>query len=204
MSTTFFKIIFVITLTIGLVGQSNANFIVGENYSDNNNVKWEYVGSYDMFTGPDWKGNDGNRDTADDNATPYNGLEAAVASGVISSPLKDIAIAAFETTFNLSSISIGDEVVNHLSWYDGSETSISRFGEGITADGDGNDKYTNETFANGERDFSAWVNDRVYAKNTYVNYVFKKVFIRVSVSEPYTLAIFVLALCGLGARQIKL
>jgi hypothetical protein len=200
MSSKFLKIIFATVLSVGLVGQSNAGLIVGENYTDADNVLWAYVGQYDLISGPAWGGViSGDKF---DNATPYNGLEAAVAAGIISGPLEDIAISAFERLFqffDLPNINAGAQIVNHSAWYDGSQAAIAMFSENIIADGDGDGYYTQGTFPNGQTDRSAWVLDRGGNPGTYINYVFK----RVSVPEPSTFAIFTLALLGLGARQLK-
>jgi len=208
MSSKFLKIIFAAVISVGLVGQSNAGLILGENYTDNDNLIWKYVGSYDMATGPMWSGDDGlsnenpSADANEDNATPYNGLEAAIAAGVTTGPLEDIAIAAFEDDSFLNTISAGDQIVNHEAWYDGAGLSITIFDEDILADGNGDGLYTKGIFSNptgDTTDRSAWVNDRVFFSGDYVNYVFK----RVSVPEPGTFVIIALALCGLGARRFK-
>jgi len=197
MSSKFLKIIFAAVLSSCLFSQAHANLVVGTNYTDSDNLIWEYVGSYDMFDGPLWSGVSSSDPS--DNATPYNGLEAAIAAGVTSGPLADIAIAAFDINFDFDSISAGDQIVNHMAWYDGAGTAITMFDEDIIADGNGDGLYTQGIFSNGETDRSAWVDDRIFFSDEYVNYVFK----RVSVPEPTTLAIIVLALCGLGARRLK-
>ncbi|MBU3003892.1 PEP-CTERM sorting domain-containing protein [Paraglaciecola arctica] len=191
MSSKFLKVIFAVVLSIGMFGQANAGLIVGENYLDSDNLIWEYVGSYDMINGPSWPS---------DSPAPYNGLEAAIASGVTNLPLADIAIAAFDFDFDFDLVSTGDQLVNHMAWYDGAGVAISMYSEDILADGNGDGFYTQGVFANGQTDRSAWVNDRVFFAGDYVNHVFK----RVSVSEPATLAIFALAMIGLGGvRRLK-
>ena len=132
MSSKFLKIIFATVLSSSLFSQAHANLLVGENYTDSDSVIWEYVGNYDMFDGPLWNGVSPD---PSDNATPYNGLEAAIAAGVTSSPLADLAIAAFSINFDLDSVSSGDQIVNHMAWYDGAGTAITMFDEDITADG---------------------------------------------------------------------
>ena len=203
MSSKFLKVIFATVMSIGLIGQANAVLIVGDNYLDADNVMWEYVGNYDMYTGPVWYGaipdNDQVPGSDADNATPYNGLEAAVAAGVISGPLTDIAIASFGLNFDFNSISSGDQIVNHQAWYDGAGDAITMFDEDIVADGNDDGIYTRGVFTNGQTDRSAWVDDRVFFEGEYVNFVFK----RVSIPEPSTFAIFLLALCGLGVRLAK-
>ena len=200
MSSKFLKIIIATLLSVGLIGQASAALILGENYTDDNNVLWSYVGKYDLVKGPAWDGADSNIKTA--NATPYNGLEAAVAAGIVSGPLEDIAIAAFDRffqTFELPNVNAGDQIVTHTAWYDGSQSAIKMFAENIIADGDEDGFYTQGVFTNGSTDRSAWVLDRGGNEGQYMNYVFK----RVSVPEPSTFAIFVLALCGLAVRRRK-
>jgi hypothetical protein len=198
MSGRFFKIICAAVLSIGLVGQANAVLIVGKNYTDNDSVLWEYVGSYDMFTGPAWDGTDST--TTSDNATPYNGLEAAVAAGIASGSLANLAIAAFDQNFSFQSVMAGDEIVNHMAWYDGAVGAITMFSEDIVADGNADGKYTRDYSSGVQTDRSAWVDDRVAQSGVYVNYVFQRA---TEVPAPSTLVIFVLALCAIGARKFK-
>lgn len=198
MSGKFLNIIFATVLSIGLVGYANATLIAGENYTDSDSVLWVYVGSYDMFTGPAWDGEDST--TITDNATPYNGLEAAIAAGIVSGPLADLAIAAYDRNFSLTDVMAGDEIVNHMAWYDGASKAITMDSEDIVADGNADDKYTLGDFGAGQTDQSAWVNDRVATAGVYINYVFKRT---IEVPAPSTLAIFALAFCGLVARRLK-
>ena len=198
MSSKFMKIIFVAILINSLAGQANAALIEGEIYTNADGVLWEYVGSYDMFTGPAWDGTDNT--ITSDNATPYNGLEAAIAAGIASGSLANLAIAAFDLNFSLTGVMAGDEIVNHMAWYDGVGNAIAMFSEDIVADGNADGKYTQGDFGGGLTDRSAWVDDRVFFEGVNINYVFKRV---IEVPAPYSFVIFALALCALVARQIK-
>ena len=95
MGGKFLNIIYMTVLSIGLVGQANSALILGEIYIDADSVQWVYEGSYDMFTGPAWDGDD---------TKHYNGLEAAIAAEVVRGPLTDLAIAAFDRNFSLPNV----------------------------------------------------------------------------------------------------
>ncbi|GAC20947.1 PEP-CTERM sorting domain-containing protein [Paraglaciecola arctica] len=199
MSSKFLKVIFAAVMSIGLIGQVNASTIYyfedGQNYTDADGKLWEYLGAFDVSDGPLFS-------TA---PTPLNGLETAVHLGF--GDIEDLAISAFsfdvgnglltDSEFAIeqadaASVGISIFEVNFKSWYDGFGSSVSLFGQGIKADADNDGKYTFGT------DKSAFVHDRARS-GEYINYVFKTV----SVPEPSTFAIFLLALCGLGARLAK-
>jgi hypothetical protein len=209
MRNKFFKLILVAFLSSGLLGKANAAFIEGEIYKNDVGVEWRYVGSFDLADGIYW--NDANNDGFEgDRVTPLNGLDAAAS---IFGP-GDFAITSFasgtsEATFN--GISPGDNVVNHLAWYDGNITNISQLDEGILADTDNNGTYdTNLTPGDPTAgDVSAFVFDRGQsyatanpqnARYTYnINYVFEAV----EVPEPSMLGLFSLVLFGFSALRFK-
>jgi hypothetical protein len=205
MSGRFFKIICAAVLSIGLVGQANAvyipyepYFVIGENYTDADGKLWEYIDFFDLYDGPD-----GSSDPA-----LYNGLEAALELfGNTGDSLKDFALSAFnidtssigeitmEEIASLTSNDTGHADVNHKAWYDafGTNGGLVIKSESSVANVDGDpDKY------DVVGDISAYVKDRAIAEKN-LNYVFKAV----EVPEPSTLAIFALALLGLGARKFK-
>lgn len=208
MSGKFIKSILAIGLSMGLVGQSYgisiAYFEEGKNYTDANGKLWEYVGAFDVGAGPHYidVNNNGIEDAGDQFPTPLNGLQAAEFLGF--GNLDDLAISAFvfdvgngvvtseEFEFIESNFNIDIIEVNFTSWYDGFGAALRILDQAVLADKNGNGKYTFGT------DNSAYVKDRSDIGD-YTNYVFKSI----SVPESSTLAIFALALCGLGVRLVK-
>jgi hypothetical protein len=209
MSNKFFKVIYAIVLSIGLVGQANASVIYfeeGTNYSDFDGNFWEYIGFFDLSN---------LSQLAPDDQKPLTGLEAALALfPAAGDTVADFAISAFlidsiidNPTFNpsggvgaitaaeilLEMQNSGNDYadVTHSAWYDTYLGSLSIKSEDTPADVDGDSIYSNG-------DSSALVNDRSGAG--LLNYVFVKA---IDVPEPSTLAIFALALCALGARKFK-
>ena len=176
--------IFVLFSTIS----ANANLITGDIYLDGDGERWEYVTLFDLVgnnnpkgeASPNWR-----------NAKPVNGLEAA--AYFLDDNTNNLAISAFLPAFDMTSISAGDNVVNHLAWYDGSIAAVSRLSENVTADVNGDNLYDNTT------DVSAWIDDRAFSGD-YINYVFKRV---TDVPEPSSIAIFSLFLIGLSLRGFK-
>ena len=82
MSSKFLKVIFAFVLSAGLVSQANANLILGDVVADAAEVKWEYVGSFNLTDGPFW--NDANDcfnsqdpNCVDQFADALNGIQAA-------------------------------------------------------------------------------------------------------------------------------
>lgn len=166
----------------------HANLITGDVYLDAAGERWEYVTLFDLV------GNNNPKAESSPHwsiAKPVNGLEAA--AYFLDGNTSNYALSAFSSTFDMTTISTGANIVNHLAWYDGNLGAISRLAENIVADANGDNQYNNK------QDFSAWIDDRAVSGD-YINYVFKKV---ASVPEPSTLIIFALALCGLSARRFK-
>jgi hypothetical protein len=193
MSSKIINVVLVCLFTLCVAGKANAGLIVGELYEDSyeSGLFWEYVGNFDLASGPAW--NDANGDGIfGDNATPYNALEAAAI--IFKDDTSQFAISAFTSIRDYNLIKAGDAVVNHEAWYDGNVFSINIFDEDIVAD------ISNDGIYDPFSDFSAWINDRAVAGN-HINHVFKSV--TTSVPEPSTVAIFALALVGLTARRFK-
>jgi hypothetical protein len=200
MSGRFFKVICAAVMSVGLIGLATATpyFVSGDNYTDSANKEWEYLGFFDLNDGP----------SGLTDPVLYNGLEAALEIfGNTGDSLEDFALSAF----NIDTSSVGEitmeEIatlnsndpnhadVNYKAWYDtrGSSGGIAIKSESLVANLAGDpDKY------DADGDISAYVNDRaIEGKN--LNYVFKAI----EVPEPSTLAIFAIALLGLGYRKLK-
>jgi hypothetical protein len=203
MSNGLFKVILVAFLSIGLLGQANAGLTLGGIYEDSVGVEWKYVGSFDLAAGPKWNNADGLGNGK--LVTPLNGLE--VAANKFGLPLEDLALSALVMSqASFDSIQEGQDVVNHLAWYDGNIAAISRLPEDIDADIDNDGSYDRYDGALNSGDVSAYVDDRgvVFASGEdidgyNINYVFKAI----EVPEPSTLALFALILYGLGALRFK-
>ncbi|MGJ8679998.1 hypothetical protein [Paraglaciecola sp.] len=186
MNTKFLRVLFAAVLSMCFVGQSNATVI----YTDSAGVEWDYVGSFNLADGPSFDDADGSCDLPGANqqtcwgdyAKPLNGIQAA----------ELLFSTGHGEIFATSTV---NNSVNHLAFYDefgfNGQVAVEK-SESIVADLNGDGKYDNDG------DSSAYIKDR--AASDVVNYVFKRV---VDVPSPSTLAIFVLAICGLTVRRIK-
>ena len=211
MSIKFSTNVLAVLLSTCVLGQANADpiisepyFTVGNNYTDSAAIEWEYLGFFDLAAGPDARDNSG----VSLDVPLYNGLEAAfLLFNKTGDTLQNFALSAFGADANVDGVMTAAEIadsikfdkshadVNHSSWYDSFDDNpgVNVAGESINADNAGlSGKY------DAVLDISAYVNDRAVADKN-LNYVFKAV----DVPEPSTLAIFALALCGLGVRRFK-
>jgi len=190
MNTKFFKI----ALTaIVLLSSSIANagiLTVGDIVSDSDGVNWEYVGYYDMASGPIF--NDVNDDGVfDDYAPIYTGISAAEENFGILGLNEYYAISTVETE------------VDHRAWYDRYLNGYVTETENFISDINNDDIYSQ--FG----DSSAWVRDRALVDplalllglqpENRTNFVFKSV----NVPEPSSIAIFSLALLAFSRRLLK-
>lgn len=178
-------------LPIVSFGQANAELIVGDFYVDANdsNVFWEYVGFYDLTNGPDFS----------ENPTAYNGIDAAnLLFGPISQD-REYATTAVVDNFNFSTGILSSNIdnpesflVSHNAYYDSFNSGIDVRPEDISASND------NDLLYNTSGDLSTFVNDRS-SSGQFINLVFKSV----NISEPQTLAIFMLMFFAFYNRRSK-
>lgn len=160
---------------------ANAGILtVGDIVSDASGENWQYVGLYDMASGPLYY--DANGDGVEDDPAPiYTGISAAEANFGILGLNEYYAISTLENE------------VNHLAWYDSFGSFYETKGEDYNADA-GNDGLYSQL-----GDSSAWVQDKAEFGDTQINYVFKSV----GVPEPSSIAIFSLALLAFSRRLLK-
>ena len=168
-----------------LSSKASAGLIVGGLYNDESGITWQYMGAFDLTDGDRWNNANGD-DTYGDNATPYNGIEAASLLFGVLDALSEYALSS--TIFQESE----KYTVNHKAWYDGYATYIQEKSESFTADNN------NDGLYNTAGDFSAYIRDRGIA-GEHINHVFKTA----TVPEPATFAIFAFALFGLTAQRFK-
>lgn len=177
MNIKFIKIAFGI-LAMLFTSLSNAGLLApGDIISDSDGVNWQYVGEFDMASGPLYY--DANGDGIEDDPAPiYSGITAAEANFGVLAPTELYAISTEEI------------IVNHLAWYDGFSSFYETRAEDYFADA------ANDGIYSQLGDHSAWVQDRAEFGDNKINYVFKSV----DVPEPSTIAIFSLALLAFVRR----
>lgn len=175
-----------VAVLVATAGQVQAVLIVGNTYQDASNVNWEYIGDYDVGSGPPWTGVP---------APPnYSAIQAAE---IVFGPL---------AVGSAYAISTSDVLVDHRAWYDGYGDgtylpTTNSHGSGLTRAEDflvdlGTPGYTQAG------DYSAYIgNDRAFSGGGAINHV----FVRASnqVPEPTSLAIFGIAALGLVAGGIR-
>jgi hypothetical protein len=173
--------LFVLLTNIFVLETANAGLIVGSLYSDGT-TQWEYVGSFDVADGPYHR-----------NATPYNGIAAAI---LIFGELPSNSTYALSSKKIENYEDLSQFIVNHMAWYDTHNfiTGISEFSEYAIANNAGTNFY------DATHDISAFINDRAVA-GEYINHVFKSA--ATSVPEPSTIAILASILIGLSAFRLK-
>jgi len=182
MSSKIINIVIVCILSLFVAERANAGLIIGDIYSDNTGVEWQYVGSFDLADGPD------RFDI--DNITPYNGIEAAQ---LIFGALSATDLYALSSNDEAGFADIANFIVNHKAWYDTYDSKgLHEASESLRANNAGDLTY------DAIGDISAYIFDRAFVGEN-INHVFKTV----EVPEPTTFAIFSLAIMGLMVRRLK-
>ncbi|MBA6347966.1 MULTISPECIES: PEP-CTERM sorting domain-containing protein [unclassified Colwellia] len=182
MSSKIINIVVVCVLSLFVADRANAGLIIGDLYSDDTGIQWEYIGSFDVTGGDDYSLK----------PATYNGIEAA--EFIFGQPTIPVSYA-LSTNVITDYTNIEDYIVNKEAFYQqyriAGVTSYDQARATNLAGGIGYDA---------EGDVSAYVYDRAF-EGIYFNYVFKSV--TTSVPEPSTIAIFSLALIGLVSRRFK-
>jgi len=187
MSSKILNVVLGLTLFISLniVNSANATLIVGDLYTDADDVMWEYVGGYDLS---DLNG-------LNDPIPPraLNGLEAAE---LVFGELMSGTYALSASELLQPDVIYGNPnfYVTHEAWYDAFQGFVSVLAEDIVANQAGDEGY--DAFS----DVSALVNDRA-VPTFHTNHVFKSV--TVSIPEPTTLSVLMLGLLGLMVRKTR-
>lgn len=182
MNSKIISVVLFCLFSLCLLNKANAGLIVGDIYSDSFDIQWEYVGSFDLTSGPDV--------FLVDDITPYNGIEAAILNFGALSGGNEYALSSNKVA---DYINIEDFIVNHNAWYDAFDGAIGTHqkSESVTANSGG-------AFYNEIGDISAFIKDRALLGEK-INHVFKSV----NVPEPSTFVMFIVALIGLTARSYK-
>ncbi|MBA6399905.1 PEP-CTERM sorting domain-containing protein [Colwellia sp. BRX10-4] len=181
MSSKIINIVVVCVLSFFVADRANAGLIIGNHYSDNAGIQWEYVGYFDLADGPDF--------FVVDNITPYNAIEAAELKFGMLLAGGDYAVSSNDEA---AYPDIANFIVNHMAWYDSYGDRIVIHGESVLANIQGDSSY------DAIGDISAFIGDRAMVGEN-INHVFKSI----AVPEPSTIVIFSLAFMGLIVRRIK-
>lgn len=206
MSSKFLNAVLAIFIfcSIGLTNNANAGLLlVGDTITDSSGQLWEYVGFFDLVgTNPE------NGDLApglggrgNDAPEALNGIDAAeyffgsLGFGELYTVTTDRGTTDTGGTPNYDEIFTDAEIDNRAFY--------SIFGGGVVAKAAGKSSPGavggDAALYDATGDQTVWVDDNSDPEQ-YINHVFKT---PTKIPEPATLAIFSLALFGLGARRLK-
>lgn len=162
------------------IGQANANFIVGDLYTDSDSatsgVFWQFVGRFDIADGPSF---------SDEGALALNGIEAATAVfGELSEG--EYALSTDEENLTVDHLAIYDSYNNALGIFANSESLNANLAGTLNYDAIG--------------DVSAYISDRSPTGENFNN-VFRSIAIQVP--EPSTLIFLSIILFIFSKRYIK-